>query len=228
MTNRIAKLLSFVRTVVNGAKVTDVEVDIGGGDNRTAHHYSSPGDDSFPLTTDYALTSDVARSGSKAVHGYIDPINDPVSQEGDKRVYGRDPNTGAPVNQVWLKNDGSVLISNDNGSVLLRPDGGSIVTTPNSTLDAKADGSIKGVNGSGSFELQVGGDMNINGAVIDTSGNITSPGIITAVTSVNAPLIAATGASGSLTVRGIEMNDHRHSQGSDSNGDTQVNTNGPV
>lgn len=208
MFSRIAKLLSFVRTESNGAKVTDVEVDIGGGDNRTAQHFSAPGDDSFPLTTDYVLTSDVARSGSKAAHGYLDPVNDSVAQEGDKRVYGRNAGTGAPVNQVWLKNDGSVLISNDNGSVLLRP-----------------DGSIKGANGFGLFELQAGGDMNINGAVIDVSGNITSPGTIVAVTSVSAPLLAA---ATSLTVNGKEMNNHTHSQGVDSNGDTQVNTNGPV
>ena len=225
MSSLIAKLLSFVRTEANGAKVTDVEIDIGGGDNRTAQHFSAPGDDSFPLTTDYALTADVARSGSNAAPGYLDPVNDPVAQEGDKRVYGRNPADGSPINQVWLKNDGSVLISNDNGSVLLRPDGGSIVTTPTSTFDAKADGSIKGAIGSGSFELLAGGDMNINGAVIDTAGNITSPGIITAVTSVNAPLLAA---ATSLTVAAKEMDNHTHSQGVDSNGDTQVNTNGPV
>lgn len=226
--NYIAKLLSFVRTVKNEANVSDVTIDTGGGNNNTAEHFAPPGDDSFPLKTDYAAVADVPRGGGKVVTGYVDPINTPVAQEGDKRVYGRNPADGFLANQVWLKNDGSVLVSNDNGSVLLRADGGSIVTTPNSTLDAKADGSIKGANGSGSFELQTGGDMDINGCIIDTTGAINCPATIVATTSVSAPLIAATGAGGSLTVKGKEMDNHTHSQGNDSAGDSQTNTNGPV
>jgi len=123
MTSRIAKLLSFTRALFNGAKVTDVTIDLGGGNNKTAHHFSSPGDDSFPLKTDYLLTSSVPGSGKEVVHGYIDPVNDPVAQEGDKRIYGRDPNTGNVVNQVWLQSDGSIVISNSNGSILMQVDG---------------------------------------------------------------------------------------------------------
>jgi len=226
--NYIAKLLSFVRVVKNGANVSDVTIDTGGGNNNTAEHFAPPGDDSFPLKTDYALAASIPRGAGKVVTGYIDPINTPVAQEGDKRVYARNPADGSPVNQVWLKNDGSVLISNDNGSVLLRADGGSIVTTPNSTLDAKADGSIKGANGSGSFELKTSGDMDINGCVIDATGNINCPGTIVATTSVSAPTIAATGAGGSLTVAGKEMKGHTHTQGNDSAGNTEQNTGGPV
>jgi len=210
MFSRIAKLLSFTRTTSNDAKVTDVEIDIGGGDNRTAQHFSAPGDDSFPLITDYVLATDTPRSGSKAAVGYIDPVNTPKADKGDKRIYGRKAD-GTPVNEVWLKNDGSVLISNDNGSLLVRP-----------------DGSIKGDNGSGSFELETAGDFLVNGVKIDTFGNITCPATIVAVTSVSAPLLAATGAGGSLTVAGKEMKGHTHTQGNDSAGNTEQNTGGPV
>ena len=228
MFNRIAKLLSFTRTVKNETNVSDVKIDQGGGDNITAEHFAPPGDDSFPLPGDYVLGVDVPRNGSKVAAGYVDPINTPVAVEGEKRVYARNPADGSPVNQVWLKNDGSVLVSNDNGSVLLRADGGSIVTTPASTFDCDAGGSIKGDNGSGAFELTPGGTMDINGATIDPSGNIVSPGTIAAATSVSAPLIAATGGSASLTVAGKEMSGHTHAQGNDSAGDSQVNTGGPV
>lgn len=217
--NAIAKLLSFVRTTSNDANVTDVEIDIGGGDNRTAQHFSAPGDDSFPLDTDYVLTSDKPRNGGKAAHGYLDPVNTAVANKGDKRIYGRDTNTGAPVNQVWLKNDGSILISNDNGSVLLSPDGGALTTTPGGTFDAKADGSIKGDNGSGSFELQAGGNFLVNGVIIDPSGNITTPAAVSAATMA---------ATTSLTVASKEMAGHAHAQGNDSGGDSQVNTGAPV
>ena len=234
MSSRIAKVLSFVRTTSNDAKVNDVEVDIGGGDNSTGQHFSAPGDDSFPLKTDYAIVSDVARSGSKVAHGYLDPLSTPKALEGDKRIYARNPADGSPVNEVWLKNDGSVLVSNDNGSVLLRADGGSIVTTPESTFDCAASGSIKGANASGAFELQVGGTMDINGATIDTSGNIVSPGTIAAATSVSAPTIAAAtsvsaptiAATTNMIAAGKELAGHGHSQGNDSNGDSQVNTSG--
>ena len=227
MFNRIAKLLSFTHVVRNEANVSDVKIDQGGGDNITVEHFAPPGDDSFPLPDDYVLAVDVPRSGSKVAAGYVDPINTPKANEGDKRIYGRKAD-GTPVNEVWLKNDGSILVSNDNGSALLRPDGGSITTTPNSTFDAKADGSIKGDNGSGSFELKTSGDIDLNGVNIDPAGNITCPTTIVAGTSVSAPLIAATGAGGSLTVAGKEMKGHTHSQGNDSSGDSQVNTGGPV
>lgn len=177
---RITRLLSFVRTVANGAQVSDVKVDPGGGANITAQHFSAPGDDAHPLATDYAATIDVQRTGSEAAVGYVDPLNEPKAQAGDKRIYARDASTGAVIVEVWLQNNGTGTLSNDNGSVVLLPDGGSVVTTPSGTFEVKADGSIMGVNGSGSFELQAGGDFLVNGVTIDTNGNISTPGKLNA------------------------------------------------
>ena len=201
---RIAKVLSFLRVIRNEAKISDVKIDPGGGPNITAEHFAPPGDDSFPLPTDYVVTAEINRTGNEAAVGYADPLNDPVALEGDKRIYGRDAD-GATVNQVWLKSDGSVLVSNDNGSVLLRSDGGSIITTPESTFDAKADGSIKGANGSGSFELQTGGDFIVNGVKIDAAGAVTIPN--------------------SLTLAGKEIAGHNHNitSGSSAPGPTGAN-----
>ena len=147
MINIISKLLSFTRVVKNEANVSDVKVDPGGGANITTEHFAPPGDDSFPLPDDYVLGVDVPRSGSKAAAGYIDPKNTPKANEGDKRIYGRKAD-GISVNEVWLKNDGSVLVSNDNGSILLKQNG----------------------------------DINLNGVIIDTNGNITTPATIVADT----------------------------------------------
>jgi len=122
----IAKILSFVRAVTNGAKISNVKIDLGGGENKTAQHFSAPGDDSFPLITDYVLAADVPRNGGKAIVGYVDPINDPVAQEGDKRIYARDPATGVAVVSFWLKNDGSGIMSNAAGSIELQA-GGTVV-----------------------------------------------------------------------------------------------------
>lgn len=120
---RIGKLLSFVRTIRNGANVSDVKIDPGGGPNITAQHFADPGDDSFPLTTDYPISVDVAGSGRESIVGYVDPLNTPVAQPGDKRIYARDANSGAIVVEVWLKNDGTATIFNDNGIFILQPDG---------------------------------------------------------------------------------------------------------
>ena len=58
----------------------------------------------------------------------------------------------------------------------------------------------------------INGNVNINGNLVVTG-------------SISAPTIAAATA---LTIAGKEMDDHRHSQGVDSDNDTQQNTNGPV
>ena len=206
--SKIAKLLSFVRLTRNEAKVSDVKVDPGGGPNITAEHFAPAGDDSFPLTSDYALINTTPRSGSAAVAGYLDPINEPKAQEGDKRIYARNPEDGSVIAEVWLKNDGTVLISNDNGSAMLRPDGGSILTTPESTFDAAADGSIKGVNNvGGSYELQAGGNFIVNKVTIDLNGNIDTPGNIKAGGTVSAPTVSG---SSSVKAAGKELAGHTH------------------
>lgn len=202
---RIARLLSFVRLTRNDAKVSDVKVNPGGGPNITAEHFADAGDDAHPLITDYVALNTDSGSGRETAIGYLDPLNEPKAQPGDKRIYGRDAESGAVVVEVWLKNDGTAIVSNDNGSVTLRPDGGTITETPESTFDAAADGSIKGDNGNGSFELAAGGDFLVNGVTIDTSGNITSPATITAPNVVG---------STSVVAAGKELAGHLHPAGS--------------
>ena len=167
---RIAKVLSFVRAVRNGAKVSNVKVNPGGELNITSEHFSPIGDDAHPLTSDYAVTNEIPRSGGEVVVGYLDPLNTSKAGPGDKRIYARDADDGSVVVEVWLKNDGTAIVSNDNGSFTLSP-----------------SGSVKGLNANGSFELQSGGDFLVNGVTIDTDGNISSP------TSISAPSIIVDG-----------------------------------
>lgn len=195
----IGKLLSFFRTIRNGAKVSDVKIDRGGGANITCEHFAAAGDDSFPLTTDYPITTDLPRGGGEAVVGYLDPLNTPKAQEGDRRIYGRDSGTGAEIVEVWLKNDGTALMSNAAGSFVLRP-----------------DGSIEGSNGNGSFELESGGDFLVNGVIIDTAGNITSPATITGPNLVGSTSVKAVGKE-------LGGHDHAILSGSSAPGPTGAN-----
>jgi len=130
---RIARILSFLQTVRNDAKLSDVKVDRGGSDNRTAVHFTAIGDDSQPLTTDYVLLVSVAPTGSEAVAGYLDPLSTPKSTPGDKRIYARDAN-GVAVVELWLKNDGTAVLSNSNGMITLQPDG--IIDMNGVTIDS--------------------------------------------------------------------------------------------
>lgn len=205
--NKISKILSVTRVERNGAQITDIKIDPGAGANMTAEEFTSAGDDTFPLLTDYVVASATQRSGGQAAVGYLDPLNIPKAQPGDKRIYaraaedGEEIKAGAEVSEVWLKNDGSVLVSNINGSVLLRADGGTLVTTPKSTFDAAADGSIKGANEKGSFDLQAEGDFIVNKVKIDTAGNITSP------QSINGKILTG---SESVQAAGKELVNHDH------------------
>ena len=118
----IAIVQSFVRVVRNEAKISDVQVDPGGGANLTAEHFSAPGDDSHPIPGDYVTISKVGGTGRMVVTGYLDPLNDPVATVGEKRIYSRD-GAGDIVAEVWLKVDGEITILNANGQVTLKPDG---------------------------------------------------------------------------------------------------------
>ncbi len=196
---RIGKILSFVRTLRNGSKVSDAKVDLGGGENILGEHFSDAGDDSFPLDTDYVLATQIPRAGGHAVVGYLDPINEPKAEPGDKRIFARDPATGLTVVEVWLKSNGTAIVLNGAGSFTLDP-----------------AGAIKGINGNGNFELESGGNCVINGVVIDTDGNITSPAKIDAQ-EVDAAI--------SLVAAGKEIVGHTHpiTSGSSAPGPTGPN-----
>lgn len=166
---KLGKVLSFLRSAKRGLPASLVKSDTGAGLNRTPQHCSDAGEDSRPMPGDYAVLVPIEGTGKYVTVAYIDPVNEPVAEEGDRRTYARD-SSGVAVVELWLKSDGSAVLSNINGSVTLG-----------------AGGSILGTNANGSFELEEGGDFVVNGVTIDTSGNITSPA------SVSAPSIVADG-----------------------------------
>lgn len=152
----IVKVLSFARKLVNGVWSSDVKSDPGGGANITGAHFSAPGDDSFPLKTDFAIAVPIPNSGGFVIVGYADPLNIKKGTEGEKRIYGRD-SAGAEVNEIRLKPDGSILISRGT-----------------SEIELKADDSIKLSNGLGAIELKADGSIDMNGAIITVAGDVIS------------------------------------------------------
>lgn len=119
---RIARVLNFITTTRNGARIRESEVNPGGGANVTAPHFSSIGDDSHPLPGDYEALVPDSGSGRENGVGYLDPKNQHKAGPGEVRRYARASN-GEQVVEVWLKNDGSAIIENENGRFTLHPDG---------------------------------------------------------------------------------------------------------
>lgn len=220
----IAKILSFTRTERDGAKLSDVKVNPGGGANITGEHFADAGDDSHPLDTDYGAAMPVRRSGGAVIVGYADPINDPKAAAGEKRIYGRNA-AGEAVNEVWLKADSSVIISNALGAIELKADGEILTSNAGGSISLKADGTlVADASISMTFTAPV---FNFVGNMIVT-GSLAIGAGISAITGI----LSATGGmamtGGDITADGKSVKTHTHSQGNDSDGDSQVNTSGPI
>jgi len=120
--SRVGEVLSFERVVEEGAHGADVKVDPGGTANVTAPHYADAGDDSHPLPGDFVALEDSSGAGAEQATGYADVRNAGKARAGEKRIYARNV-AGAPVVEVWLKNDGSIVIANGTGAFELAPSG---------------------------------------------------------------------------------------------------------
>lgn len=160
VTGIVGRVLSSVWRVIGGVSVTDVKMNPGGGPNVTAEHFQPAGDDSAALPGDFGFAAPGPQAGRFAVLGYVDALNAPMAAPGEKRTYSRRPD-GAAVAQIWLKGDGTILIENANGSFEIRP-----------------DGSQRGENAAGYYELQAGGTFVANGARLTPDGDVvTSDGV---------------------------------------------------
>lgn len=156
----IGRVLSSVWRVVGGVSVTDVKMDPGGGPNITAEQFQPAGEDSPPLPSDFGFAAPGPQTGRFAVLGYVDAVNAPQAVPGEKRTYARNEG-GEAVTQIWQKADGTVVIENANGVFELRP-----------------DGSQRGQNAAGYYELEVTGGFVANGARLTPDGDVvTSDGV---------------------------------------------------
>jgi hypothetical protein len=120
--SRVAYLLSFDRVIEDGAHGADVKCDPDGGNIVTAPHFADPGDDSAPLPGDYVALDESSGSGGEHATGYADVRNAGKAGPGEKRLYARKAD-GAPIAELWLKADGSVVISNAVGTFEMSPNG---------------------------------------------------------------------------------------------------------
>lgn len=144
---RIATVVSIERAQDEGAQVVDVQCDPGGGAAVTAEHFAPPGDDSLPLPGDSAALEDSSGSGREQISGYLDPKNEGQAAAGEKRLYSR-ATDGSPVAEVWLKNDGSILVrvlKAGGAELRLESEGPIIVESPDVRLGPAPGRKLAGV-----------------------------------------------------------------------------------
>jgi hypothetical protein len=133
---RIAIVESVERAEDEGAHVLEVQCN-DAGSLLTAEHYASSGEDAPPLPGDSVALEDSAGAGRQQVSGYIDTKNPSAAAPGERRTYARDANTKEPVAEIWMKGDGSILITvlkSGGAPITVKSDGPVLVQSPDVRL----------------------------------------------------------------------------------------------
>lgn len=187
------------------------------GDQRTVQVFGPCNEDFAPpencKTIDISLGRGRGLLVSAAYHNQQVP---PVAVHGERRLYSTNQAGDTVMAEVFLKQHGTILIDNDNASLTIDPSG--LVEIKNAKVTITADPS-------GLLTIETDGNTEITSLKTIINNDVEIVGTLNVTTSVTAPTVAATT---SLTIKGKEMDDHRHAQGNDSDGDTEVDTSGPI
>ncbi len=178
----IAEVIGFERS---GPRET-VQVDPGGGANKTADHFAPSGIDAPPLPGDFAAGTGSSGAGTAQVTGYSDPNNTRKALGGEVRLYARDAN-GVQVAEIWAKRDGTVETTNAGGTISMSPAGIFTADTREVRLTDAAGQPLARVGdlvsvvipplvvidpgGPGTFPISVGAGLDIPAAGQIISGN---------------------------------------------------------
>lgn len=213
MMGRIGKVIKSYIDKLSGsstnAQVASVEE--FAGDQRTVQIFGPCNEDFAPPENCKTINIPLGRGrGFLISAAYHNQQISPVAVHGERRIYSTNQAGDTVMAEVFLKQDGTILIKNAKVTITADPSG---------LLKIESDGNTEIT----SLKTIINNDVDIIGS-LNVSTQITTP-IVAASTSVAAPTIAA---ATSLTVDSKEMKDHGHPQGVDSNNDTQQNTGGPV
>lgn len=193
----IGSLKQFIRETLNGRYYSESKIDTGGERNYTCEHYASINDDCYPVEEDDVVVVEIEGTGRHVAVGYIDYINEPKSQKGERRVYGRDE-AGVDISHLWLKNNKDIEITNAVGTAQILSTGQIQLSNDAVSATLAPSGQAEVVNGAGYIKLLANGSVDINGAIISTSGKITTPDAFVGPSAI---------------IGGKELNNHTHPAG---------------
>ena len=186
-------LVASAARIIESLGSSIFNVDLGAGNTRKAQEFKTPGDDSAPLPEhDWPLAVPSTRSGSQVIAGYATAEEERLAQPGERRLYARDAE-GVEVSSIWLKNDGSVTVENENTQVTVGP-----------------DGDVAMSNDNGGIELGANGDVTINGVTIKADGTIDAPGDIEAGGDVASQGTVSGFVDVTATPVGTKLSSHQH------------------
>lgn len=133
---RSAEVQNVERVSRDGVPLVEVQVDAGDDDPATVEHWAPPGDDSPPLAGDFVQLVDARGAGAEAAVGYLDVANQGQAEPGEKRLYARNA-SGAVVATIWLKGDGTVVVTNLSGNSLEMAPSGDVTIKGNLLVEGE-------------------------------------------------------------------------------------------
>jgi hypothetical protein len=114
------------------------------GDERKAQVFGACNEDFAPpnncKTIDVALGVD---RGFLAAVAYRNELITPIAEPGERRLFSTNAAGDTVMTEVYLQDDGTVEIKNDNGSIKLAVGGRVLVENANGSIDLKATGAIE-------------------------------------------------------------------------------------
>lgn len=150
----IGRVLNWVTASGRSVPGRQVLVALGARERLTADVYPPLNTDVQGLPGDLPYCASGTGTGRRVALGWLEQVAQQFAEPGELRTYGRN-DEGVTVCEVWLKNDGTLLLNNSMCSFELTP-----------------NGTITGSNNAGSFTLQTNGDLNANGARMTVDGDV--------------------------------------------------------
>ena len=170
------------------------------GDQRTVQIFGPCNEDFAPPENCKTLNIPLGRGrGFLISAAYHNQQITPVAIHGERRIYSTNQAGDTVKAEIFLKQDGTILIDNGDVTITAHP--------------------------SGLLEIETTGNTEITSAKTIINNDVDIIGSLDVSVKIDAPTIDA---ASSLVVNSKEMDTHTHPQGIDSDGDTQQNTGGPV
>ncbi len=209
---RIGKVIKSYIAKLSGSG-TDAQfssVEEFAGDQRTVQNFGPCNEDFAPPENVKTLNIPLGRGrGFLISAAYHNQNIVPVAVHGERRIYSTNQAGDAVMAEVFLKQDGTILVKNAKVTITADPSG---------LLEIETDGNTEIT----SAKTIINNDVNIIGDV-DITGKLDVSELIESLVSVIAPILSA---ATSMSVNSKDLETHTHSQGNDDDGDAEQNTSG--
>lgn len=201
---RIGKIIKSFIDKLSGSN-TDAQfasVEEFSGDDRTVQIFGPCNEDFAPPENCETLDSQLSNDrGYLVSHAYHNKLILPVAKQGEFRKYSTNQAGDTVMAELFLKQDGTILIKNAKITITLNP--------------------------SGLLEFESNGNSEFTSLKTIFNNNVDVIGLIDSTVSVTAPNIYGTtdvlfGPTNKSTLT------HNHSQANDGNGDNEVDTSVPL